>query len=313
MDTQTAGQKAERTGLVFGFIGVLAFGLTLPATREAVAYFDPLLVGMGRVVVASVLAALLLLATRQRRPSREQWRGLVIVASGVGVGFPVLSAWALQKVPAAHGSIVLGLLPLATALFGALRAGERPSRGFWAASAVGSLTVAVFAYTRGAGQLHLEDLALVAAVVMAGLSYAEGGRLAVGMGGWQVICWALVLTGPFLVLPTAWALIEHGLAGPPGAWLGFGYVSLVSQFLGFFAWYRGLALGGIARVGQLQLLQPFVTIGAAALLLGEVITPGVLVAAAVVVGTIALGRKAGVRRNLREAAIPATSASGTPG
>ncbi|MGI8588862.1 MAG: DMT family transporter [Chloroflexia bacterium] len=287
---------AETRGLALGLVGVLSFSLTLPATRVAVAGLDATFVGLGRALVAAVGAAIFLAVTRAPVPGREHWRGLVIVALGVVLGFPLLSAWATRQLPAAHGAVILGLMPLATALAGAARAGERPSRVFWLAGAVGSVAVVGFALAQGAGTLQPADLVLGSAVVAAALGYAEGGRLARVLGGPQVICWALVLAAPFLAVPVAGVVVTHGLDAPPVSWLGFAYVSLISQLLGFFAWYRGMALAGVARVGQLQLLQPFLTIFAAALLLGEQLTPLTLGAAAVVVATVAVGRRAGVTR-----------------
>jgi drug/metabolite transporter (DMT)-like permease len=202
----------------------------------------------------------------------------------------------MQQLPAAHGGVVLGLMPLATALAGAWRLGERPSIGFWIASIAGSITVVLFAIISGAGQMHWADLILLGAGLAAAVGYAEGGRLAQSLGGWQVICWALVLTAPILVIPTAIAVYRHGLTASPSAWLGFAYVSIISQFLAFFPWYRGLALGGVARVGQVQLLQPFLTIFASALLLGETITPITLAAATIVVMTVALGKQATIQK-----------------
>lgn len=290
--------STENVGMVYAFVGVLSFSLTLPMTRIAVASLDVTLVGLGRAIVAATLAAILLYITHQKLPSRNQLGSLVIVASGVVLGFPLLSAWATSTLPSSHGAIVLGLLPLATALAGAIRPGERPSRGFWIAGMVGSATVVVFAVSMGAGQLQLADLALFGAVLLAAMGYAEGGRLARVMGGWQVISWALVLVAPVIAIPVGINLLqhEHSLVAPLEAWLSFGYVSVVSQFLGFFAWYRGLALAGIARASQLQLLQPFLTIMAASLLLGEEITPLMIGAAIIVVGTVAFGRKAAVKR-----------------
>ena len=287
----------ETLGLGYGFLGVLGFSLTLPATRIAVTDLDPVVVGLGRAVVASILAVAMLWATHQPLPSRKHLRSLLIVAAGVILGFPLLSAWAMQRLPAAHGAVVLGLLPLMTAIAGTLRAGERPSRDFWVASTVGSITVVLFAVTSGAGQIQGADIALFGAGVAAALGYAEGGRLAQVLGGWQVISWALVLAAPVLALPVAIAVLQHGLVASPLAWLGFGYISIVSQFLAFFAWYQGMAIAGVARVGQLQLLQPFLTILASALLLGESITLLALGAALVVVASVALGKRAAINFN----------------
>jgi drug/metabolite transporter (DMT)-like permease len=297
---QAGRVRSETAGMWYGLLGVLGFSLTLPATRVAVAYLDPSVVGLGRALVAAALAAALLAATRQRRPTRAELGSLAIVAVGVILGFPFLSAWALRQVPAAHGAVVIGLLPLATALAAAIRVGERPSWQFWLASLAGSAAVIGFAVASGAGGLHAADLALLGAVALGALGYAEGGRLARTLGGWQVICWALILAAPFISIPVGIALWRNGASAPPSAWLGFGYVAVVSQLLAFFAWYRGLALGGVARVSQIQLLQPFLTLMASALLLGEQVTLATALVALVVVLTVALGRRAAVARPAAE-------------
>ena len=282
----------RRLGLIFGLLGVAAFSGTLPATRAAVAYLDPVFVGLGRALVAAVLAAITLLATRTPWPARRLWPRLAIVAAGVVVGWPVLSALAMRELPASHGAVVSGLLPLATALAGAWIAHERPSPRFWACALFGSAVVVAFALWEGGGTPHFADLLLVAAVVAAAIGYAEGARLARILGGWQVICWVLVFSAPWLVLPTWWASDARLLTAPPSAWAGFAYVAVISMFLGFFAWYRGLALGGIAAVGQTQLLQPFLTIFASAWLLQESVGVMTYGAAALVIVAIALGRRA---------------------
>ena len=247
---------SETLGLGYGFLGVLCFSLTLPATRAAVADLDPNIVGIGRAIVAAGLAMTVLWVTRQPIPNRQHWKSLAVVASGVILGFPLLSAWAMQQLPASHAAVVNGILPLATAIAATIQLGERPSMQFWFASLLGSATIIVFAVISGAGQMHGADVVLIFAGVAAAFGYAEGGRLAQFMGGWQTICWALVLAAPFLILPVAIAVWQHGLNASPTAWLGFAYVSIISQFLAFFAWYQGLAKGGVARVGQIQLLQP---------------------------------------------------------
>jgi drug/metabolite transporter (DMT)-like permease len=289
-------QRDETLGLVYGFLGVAAFSLTLPATRLAVADLDPLVVALGRCVLAAIPAAALLLLARAPTPARADLKPLALVIAGVIVGFPVLTAVAMRDVPATHGAVVLGVLPLATALAAAIRGGERPSAGFWIAALAGSALVVAYALWQGAGSLHLADLALLGAVALGALGYAEGGRLARTMGAWQVICWALVLSLPLLVPPLAWAIAKHGVTASPPAWAGFAYVALVSQFLGFFPWYKGLAIGGVARVGQLQLLQPFLTLVASWALLGERLTLPMLAFAAAVVATVAIGRRMPVGR-----------------
>ncbi|MCC3404570.1 MAG: DMT family transporter [Microcoleus sp. PH2017_10_PVI_O_A] len=288
--------NSESIGLIYGFLGVVGFSLTLPATRAAVLDLDPLFVGFGRGLVAAILAALTLRFTHQPIPSKQQFRSLLVVGLGVVLGFPVLSAWAMQQVPAAHGAVVLGLLPLATAIAGVLRAGDRPDFTFWIASIVGSTTVVVFGIISGAGHLQPADLALFGSVIAAAFAYAEGGRLAKVLGGWQVISWALVIVAPFEVLPTIFIVLKQGLIATPSAWLGFAYVSVVSQFVAFFAWYHGMAMGGVARVGQIQLLQPFLTILASAILLGETVQPIALGSACLVVACVAAGKKASIKR-----------------
>lgn len=282
----------ESLGLIYGFVGVFCFSLTLPATAE----LDPTIVGLGRALIASVLAAIFLLANRHPLPSRDQLKSLVIVAAGIVLGFPLLSAWALHRMPAIHGAIVVGLLPLATAVVGALRMGERPSSAFWAASSIASLLVVAFALINGDGQAHVADWVLLIGIMAAALGYAEGGQLAREMGGASVICWALVISAPFLIFPVGLAVKQYGLTASPGAWAGFAYVSVFSMFLGFIAWYRGLAMGGIARVSQTQLLQPFLTIFASALLLDEKITIVTILFALAIVVCVAVGRKSTIGR-----------------
>ena len=216
--------------------------------------------------------------------------GFIIVI----MGFPLLTAWAMRLVPASHGAVVLGLLPLATAIAGSIRAHERPSPAFWYASVFGSSAVVAYALSIGGGSFQLADLALLGAVILAALGYAEGARLARELGGWQVICWALLLSVPFLSGPVGFAIWQHGLAASLSSWVGFTYVSLISMFLAFFAWYHGLAVGGVARVSQLQLLQPFLTLGFAALFLGEHFGLGAVLSAAVVALSILVSRRSRV-------------------
>jgi drug/metabolite transporter (DMT)-like permease len=255
--------------MLFGGLGVLAFSLTMPATRAAAPELGGVFVGLGRSLVAALLAGVVLLWMREPLPARRHWAGLAVVALGVIIGFPLLSALAMQSLPAAHGAVATGLLPAATAVMGVLRAGEKPSKLFWLGCIVGVAAVLAFAMTEGAGRPQPGDLLLLVAVGLGALGYAEGGRLAREMKGWRVICWALVLVAPLLVVPIALAIGKHGVHASPRAWLGFGYVAIVSAFLGFFAWYRGLAAGGVARVGQIQLVQPVLTLGWSALLIGE--------------------------------------------
>jgi len=293
-DSATIPKAHERRrGLAWGFAGVAAFSLTLPATRVAITGLDPVFVGLGRAIVAAMLAAVALILTRTPWPGWRTLPHLAVVAGGVIVGFPLFSALAMRYVPASHGAVVIGLLPLLTALAGAWLAHERPSRAFWWSAAFGSAVVVGFAFWQGGGAPQMADGLLALAAVSAAIGYAEGGRLARTLGGWQVISWALVVAAPFVLVPTALAADARLATASIAAWSGFAYVSVISMYFGFFAWYRGLALGGIAAVGQMQLLQPFLTIFASALLLGEAIEPETLVAAAFVIVAIAMGRRAG--------------------
>lgn len=273
---------------------MLGFSLTLPMTRIAVQELPPVFVGLGRSLIAGLLGAGLMWRRRSPLPGRRQLPGLLLVAAGVIVGFPLLTALALRHVPASHGAIVVGLLPLATALFGTWLAHERPSGAFWCAALAGSAAVTVFALSESGWTLRSADLLLLLASVLCGLGYAEGGRLSRELGGLATISWALIIASPAVALAVAWSARGSGLHASALAWAAFGYTGVVSMFLGFWAWYHGLALGGIARVGQVQLLQVFITLAWARLLLGEAVTARAVGTAAVVVAAVALSRRAAV-------------------
>jgi len=274
-----------------GMLGVVIFSGSLPATRLAVEGFTPLFLTSARAVIAAVLGAALLWGLRQKRPERGDLVALAVVALGVVIGFPLLTALALKHVTAAHSIVFIGLLPLATALFGVLRGGERPRPAFWLFSVIGAAAVAGFALSRSAEASWEGDLLMVAAVVLCGLGYAEGAKLSRRLGGWQVISWALVLALPAMAslavatLPARWDDI-----GAP-AWAGLAYVSVFSMLIGFVFWYRGLALGGIASVGQLQLLQPFLGLLLAGLLLHEPIAWTMVAVTGLVVLCVAGARR----------------------
>lgn len=288
----------ERTGLILGLAGVVIFGLTLPATRAALAGLDPWFVVYGRGLAAGVAAPITLVVTRQQWPPRSSWPRLAITSACIVIGFPLFATLAMQYVPASHGGVVLAILPLATAIAAVLFAGERPSTGFWLCGIAGSLAVLVFALIEGAGAdgVHLADLFLALAVVSAAVGYAIGAELTRTLGGWQVISWALVIAMPILAILLAITQPPVNWSAPASAWTGLFYLALFSQFLGFFVWYKGLALGGVAKVGQLQLLQTFVTLAAAALLLGETIGWIEIAFAVLVVAIVATGRRMQVRR-----------------
>ena len=291
-------RSAETRGLLYGFLGVAIFSLSLPATRLAVVGLDPLLVGLGRSLAVAPLAAILLWCSSSPWPHWRRLVPLALVVAGVIVGFPVFSAMAMTRLPASHGAVLLGIMPLATAMAGSLRAGDRPSLGFWLAGLTGSALVIGYAVTVGAGRLQPADGLLLLAVIAAALGYAEGGRLAQTLGGWQVICWALVLAAPLLAGPVAWLFWRHGASAPPSAWAGFVYVALFSQFIGFFFWYRGLALGGVARVSQIQFAQLFLTLAASTLFLGEHLDLTTIAFGGAVAVVLVIGRRMPVRRRL---------------
>lgn len=282
----------ESKGMFLGLVGVVSFGLTLPATRFIIPYFEPVFIGLGRAVIASFVAALLLIATKQTRPSKNQFYQLLGVASGVVVGFPILSAWAMQTVPASHGGVVLGVLPLATAIVGSMVSNEKPSVAFWICGIVGSAVVIAYSLLQGVGEFQTGDFFLLGAIVSAATGYALGGKLSKEIGGWQVICWALVISFPFIIVP-AWLEAPQDAVGslPLNVILSFLYLALVSQLFGFFFWNKGLALGGVARVSQTQLLQPIVTLVASALLINETINVQTIVFATLVIVTVAIGKK----------------------
>ncbi|MFO6418961.1 DMT family transporter [Hylemonella sp. W303a] len=280
-------------------LGVLIFSLTLPMTRVVVAEWPPLLVGLGRALVAALPAAVLLAVNCSRLPSRQEWPGVLGAALGIVIGWPLLSTLALKSVAASHGAVFNGLLPLSTALFATWRSGERPTRMFWVWAALGAALVTGFGLLQGRGALQPGDLWLLLAVVAGGFGYAEGARAARTLGGGRTICWALVISAPLIAVPVAWMVGDaadaarvSGHVTSNRALLAFAWLSFGSMFLGFFAWYRGLAVGGIARVGQVQLLQPFLTVLACALLFGESVGGETWVFALAVIAVIAGGRQA---------------------
>jgi drug/metabolite transporter (DMT)-like permease len=280
-----------------GFLGVLAFSFTLPATRVAVEELDPTLVGIGREAIAAVPAALILLVTRAPWPTRSQLTRLALVVLGVVVGWPLFSAFALQDLTSAHSAVIVGLLPAATAVAAVLRAGEHPSSGFWLASLAGLVAVLAFAATQGAGFLSSGDVLILVAVALGAIGYAEGGALARELGGWRVICWAVALSAPITVPVGAVAAASSDLTVSGDAWLGFAYVASISALFGFFPWYAGLARGGVAKIGQIQLLQPLLTLAWSAALLGEHIGAATIIAAIAVVACVVATQRTRVTRS----------------
>jgi drug/metabolite transporter (DMT)-like permease len=292
-----ATRRRERLGLALGLVGVLAFSLTLPMTRAAVAQLDPWFVAFGRMSIAGLIALAWLWLTRAPRPTRADAPLLAWSAAGIVVGFPLLTSLAMQTVPANHGAIINGALPFVTALMAAVAFGERQRPRFWLCAAVGSLLVIGFALRDGlqgdGALLSVGDALMLAAVLAGAVGYVAGGRFAATVGGVRAILWALAVSLPLTVPVTlwlAWRNPQAFAAADAVAWGAFAYVTLISQIAGFFAWYNGLVLGGIARVGQVQLLQVFFTIGFAALLFGEAVHPATWLFAAGVVLAIVIGR-----------------------
>jgi drug/metabolite transporter (DMT)-like permease len=260
----------ETRGLVFGFIGVVCFSISLPATRVAVKAFNANFVSFGRAVVAAACAAVALIIARPALPTGAQWKRMVFVSAGVVVGFPLFTGLALRHAPAGHGAVVIGLLPAATAGMSVLRSGEQPSGRYWFFAILGMVAIAFLAFARSTTtDLALGDVFFLLAVGSAAVGYTEGALLSRELGGWQTISWSLLLA-----LPVTVPLGAIGLSTVEGnhgwtAWAAFAYLGLVSMFLGFFAWYAGLAMGGIARVSQVQLIQPLLSVTWAVLFLHE--------------------------------------------
>jgi drug/metabolite transporter (DMT)-like permease len=287
----------EKLGIALGCLGVLMFGGTLPATRLAVGSIDPLFLTAARASIAGLAGLTLLLVLRRPWPTRAVWRMLFVTALCTIVGFPVLMALAMSNVPAAHGGVVLGIMPLATVAAAAVVTHERPSLGFWLVSLAGAGVVVLFMLRQGeTGSLALGDLFLIGTVIAGAFGYALSGRLSLTMPGWEVISWQVAMFLPISML-AAWALWPATLAGVPvPAWAGLAYVSFVSQFSAFFVFNAAMALAGVARAGQLMLLQPFVIVALAAPVNGEPIRLSTLLYAATVVAVVIAGQRMRVRR-----------------
>jgi len=287
----------KQLGFLLGFVGMCLFAGTLPATRLAVSGFDPLFLTVARAALAGSAALVVLLITRRRLPPRSLWLEMFAAAVCTVVGFPLFAALAMMTVPAAHGGVVLGILPLATAAAAAIFAHERPSRGFWLASAVGAIIVLTFMLRRNAGEtFSAGDLFLLGTVASGALGYTFSGRLAARMPGWEVISWQVAIFLPLAALAT-FALWPGDIAAVSiSSWAGLGYVGFVSQYTAFFVFNAALAIGGIARVGQIMLLQPFVIVALALPVNGESINVETILFAAAVVATVLIGQRMRVTR-----------------
>jgi drug/metabolite transporter (DMT)-like permease len=286
----------EHLGLLLGFVGMAIFGGTLPATRIAVSAIDPIALTALRTAIAGLFALALLIALRRPLPPRRLWLQLATAMLCVSVLFPFLMALAMQTVDASHGGVVLGILPIATALVAVVITHERPKPLFWIASIIGAALVIAFAMRQGGGTLSVGDLLLFAAVATSAVGYAFSGRITAQMPGWEVISWVLVMALPISLPAAALTMpadLTHIALKP---WLALFYVAVFSQWIGFFAWNAGMAMSGIARVSQVQLLQPFITFALAAFFNGETITLQILLFAAAVVATVAISTRMRARQ-----------------
>lgn len=294
------GQPAEtgsRRGTLLALLGVVTFSLTFPSTVWGLESFGPWSLVALRSLLAAALSGGLLLAARARVPAREHWAGLAVVAGGVVVGFPLLTTLALRTSTTSHAAVVVGLLPLTTAVFSSLRTGTRPPRAFWAAAVAGAAVVIAFTVAQSGGALSAGDLYLFGALLVCAAGYTEGGRLAKVMPGWQVTGWALILTLPLTLAGAAVALAYEPVRLTVHGVAGLVWVSAVSTFLGLYVWYRGMAEIGVARASQLQLAQPLLTLFWSFFLLGEEVAAAAPVAAVAVLVCIALTQRAGRTRS----------------
>ena len=307
---------SENKGLWLGLLGVLMFSATLPMTKLAVGSLDapqlsPWFVTFGRAAVAGILSIVYLGAVKASRPERKHWGMIAFTAVGVVVGFPLLMALALQSVPSTHGAVVTGLMPLATAIAGALWWRQKPSLGYWFCAVLGSVLVLLFMVIRsyqleGHIAMHMADIFLIFAMLIGALGYVGGAHLTPFLGAERVICWVLVFSLPVTVPIALWNLPTQVVSWPH--WLGFVYVALFSMWIGFFAWYRALALGGVVRVSQVQLLQPFLSILFAVPLVGERMDALTVGFALAVIATVFMGKRMPVNtvKPLKQAKIKLT-------
>lgn len=294
--------QRERRGLWLGLLGVVIFAMTLPMTRLAVGpvsdpQLPPFFVTAGRAALAGLLSLAYLVLTAAPRLARQHWPALAVSAAGSVVGFPLFLALALREVDAMHAAVVTGVLPLGTAVVAALYFGQRPSNGFWGCAVVGCGLVLAYAGYQGGGRLSPADGLLLLSVASAAMAYVAGAKVSTSVPAEQVICWVLVACLP-LTLPAMWFFWPDFSTHPvkASAWGGFAYVTVFSMWLGFFAWYRGLAMGGTVRVSQVQLVQPFLALLFAVPVLGERLDGMTVMFSLAVIATVFLGKKMPVRR-----------------
>lgn len=291
-----ASQSVQETrGLILGFVGVVCFSVSLPATRVAVKAFGTNFVSFGRAVVAAVCAVIALSVAKASRPNASQVRRLILVTAGVVVGFPLFTGLALRHAPSGHGAVVIGLLPAATAGLSVLRSGERPSARYWLYAAIGLVAVVTLSIAQSnTSALALGDVFFLLAVLSAAVGYTEGALLSRELGGWQTISWSVVLALPITIPLMIVGLSSVKSGSPWTAWGSFAYLGMVSMFLGFFAWYAGLAIGGIARVSQVQLIQPILSVTWARIFLHEKTDALLVVVALIVLISVAGSRRSAI-------------------
>ncbi len=282
--------------MLIGFIGILIFSLTLPVSKIAVLSFDPYFIAFGRALLAGLVALAYLLYQQAPLPGRADLVKFVIIALGVVFGFPILTTVAMREGSSSHGAVILGMMPLATTVIGVIRFKERPSLGFWLVSLLGAMLVVVYALLKSSGSFTYIDGLLVLGGICACVGYVEGGELSRKMNPRAVISWALVISLPINIVMSYLTFSSEYFSVDAFAWTCFVYLSLFPMFLGFFFWYEGLAIGGIARVSQVQLIQPFCTLVAASILLGDHLTVMNMVFAFLVVSTVILSKKMLVQR-----------------
>ena len=287
----------ESKGMLIGFIGILIFSLTLPVSKIAVLSFNPYFIAFGRAAFAGLVALAYLVYKNETKPSKVDFIKFVVIALGVVFGFPIFTTVAMTHGSSSHGAVILGMMPLATTVIGVLRFKERPSLGFWLVSLLGAALVVLYALLKSSGGFTYIDALLVLGGISACIGYVEGGELSRKMNPRAVISWALVISLPFNIVMAWFTYSPEYLDAGAVAWTSFFYLSLFSMFLGFFFWYEGLAIGGIARVSQVQLTQPFCTLLAASILLGDSLTMINMIFAVLVVSTVILGKRMLIKRS----------------
>jgi len=288
--------KKETTGMLIGLVGVIIFGLTLPASKLAVEVFHPAFVSFGRALIAGLAGLAYILINKAPIPSFSNIKKMLFIVFGIVVGFPYLMTLAMAKGSSSHGGIILGFMPLLTTIVGVIKFKERPSKGFWFASILGTSFVLIYALIQGSGSLSYMDFLLLSATIFSAIGYAEGAELSREISPKLVISWAVVIALPLNALVSFYFFEPSYLNVEPKYWQALLFLGLFSMYIGFFFWYEGLSMGGISRVSQVQLLQPFITLLCAYLLLAEPLKPINFIFAALVVSSVLLGKQMLVKR-----------------